>query len=301
MKILVTGSTGLLGRALSHHLALSHEVIGLSRHAPEAVSAGSHVCCDLEHAEQTCDVMQRLQPELVIHTQALTDIDRCEREPASARAQIVETTANVIRALRGTSKTLLIHLSTDNLFDGTKAAPYDETDEPHPINVYGRCKLESERLALSDPRSVVVRTSLLFGEGRMNFCNQVLSQLRADRPVETFVDQVVSPTYTVDLAQAVGELGVVLWRSPEVPRPRLYHIANTGCCTRVVFAQRIADLMGGSRDLIQAIPMARQGRPATRPPFCALTSRYLVQIIGRSLRSWDEALQAYLGHHPWLN
>jgi dTDP-4-dehydrorhamnose reductase len=254
----------------------------------------------LEAAHLSRTVCQ-LKPEIVIHTQALSDVDRCELEPEAARKQNVQATANLIEALRPLGA-LLIHVSTDYVFDGTKGSPYDEEDCPNPLSVYGRSKLEAERLVLNYPRSVVVRPSTLFGSGRMNFCDQIVSQLSAGQAVEAFTDQVTSPTYTEDLADAIAELGATLPRlrreaslsSLDLTLPRIYHITNSGCCTRLVFARRVAEILECAPDLILGVPMAHQKRPALRPAYAALATIHLARVIGRTLRPWDDALQDYL-------
>ena len=220
-------------------------------------------------------------------------MDRCEREPDQATAHNVRTTAHLVQALQD-AQTLFVHVSTDYVFDGTKGSPYVESDAPRPLSVYGRSKVEGERVALRYPRAIIVRTSTLFGPGRANFCDYMISRLKAGETVEAFADQVTSPTYTADLAAAIGELGAALRRSWDAARPRVYHLVNAGGCSRVTFARRIADLLGCPRELIRAIAMADQQRPALRPAYSALASTQAPGLIGRTLRPWDEALQAYL-------
>jgi len=309
VKILITGSTGLLGQALDRHLASGHEVTGLSRHAPSNAPEGRHVVCDLGDGRRTTEVVAAIRPEVVIHTQALSDVDRCEREPDAARSQNIDATAHLIQALeqagdpsgQGMRPSLLVYVSTDYVFDGTNSTPYREDDEPRPISVYGRSKLEAERLALGYPRGVVVRPSTLFGPGRMNFCDHIVSRLKAGQPVEAFVDQVTSPTYTEDLSVGLGELCAAVRGLPDGARPRIVHLANAGECSRVAFAERVADLLGLPRDLIQRVPMAAQRRPARRPAYSALATTHGPSLIGRTLRPWDDALQAYLHQRGWLN
>jgi len=291
VKILITGSTGLLGQALIRKLGPSGSVTGLSRHAPSS-GADRHVTCDLRDAGRAAQVIQELQPDAVIHAQAQSDVDRCEREPAMAEAQNIETTTHLIEALCPTMA-YFVYISTDYVFDGTKGSPYDETDSPHPISVYGTTKLEGERLALQYARGIVVRPSTLFGEGRMNFCDHIIAKLREGQAVEAFSDQMTSPTFTEDLADGLGALLETL-RQRSAPSQRVLHMANAGGCSRVEFAHRIADSLGYPRTGIRAIQMVEQHRPASRPACSALTTRYLSHVIGRTLRPWEEALQAYL-------
>jgi dTDP-4-dehydrorhamnose reductase len=251
------------------------------------------VVCDLLDLAQVRRTIEALAPDVLIHAQALSDVDRCEREPAEAIAQNATTVQHVVSALAG-RPTLLVHVSTDYVFDGRKGAAYEEADPPNPVSVYGRSKLEGERQALRHPRAIVVRPSTLFGPGRMNFCDHVVQRLKAGEPVEAFFDQRTSPTYTVDLAEAIEAISRALLERPAEAWPRIVHAANAGGCTRVAFAERVADLLGCSRDLIQRIPMAAQRRPAPRPPCSMLTTTILPSLIGRTLRPWDEALEAYL-------
>ena len=267
---------------------------GLSRLPGGTEPERAHLACDLVGAERAVAAVRGAAPDVVIHAQALSDVDRCELEPQAARTQNVDTTAHVVGALEALPSCGLVYVSTDYVFDGAKGSPYDEEDEPHPLGVYGSTKLAAERLVLGRPRSVVVRTSTLFGSGRMNFCDHLVAQLRAGAPVEAFTDQVTSPTYAEDLAEGIRDLATLLGASWQPAWPQVFHVANAGGATRVAFATRVADLIGGSRALIRPILMAAQHRPAPRPHYSALSTTRLAGVIGRTLRPWDDALSAYL-------
>ena len=207
----------------------------------------------------------------------------------------VVATANVCDASRARAP-LLIGLSTDYVFDGCKAAPYEETDEPRPLSVYGRTKLEAERLVRAYPRGVVVRLSMLFGPGRSNFCSAMIERARRGQPVEAYVDQASSPSYTEDVAEGLDALlGVLKERPVRDPVP-VYHIANAGGCRRVEFASRVMTLLGYGPSLVRPIRMAQHQRPAPRPGYSVLSCQSMHAMTGRQLRPWDEALQAYLRH-----
>ena len=273
---------------------------GLSRRAPAEAAAGyRHVCCDLLDAGKTSQVVRAMRPEVVIHAQAASDVDTCEREPDTAQAQNVQTVEHLVRALEGTAA-LFVYVSTDYVFDGLKGSPYDEACEPRPISVYGRSKLAGERAALQHPYSVVVRPSTLFGPGRMNFCDAVAQRAREGRAIEAFLDQTTSPTYTMDVAEGLGELIRALAAGRSTGPSRVYHLTNAGACTRVAFAYRIVDLLGYPRSCVRPIRMAEQKRPAPRPPYSALTTTELPKVIGRGLRPWEDALGEYLQQgHPF--
>ena len=252
-------------------------------------------------------MLEEVQPRVILHTQALSDVDRCEREPQVAQRLNVDTTATLVEALDHHQRRKgqgpppwLISVSTDYVFAGTKGAAYDETDVPDPISEYGRSKWRGEQAALRYPRAVVARTSTLFGPGRMNFCDHIVERLRAGQSVEAFIDQVTSPTLTTDLAAALGALSAALesWPPRGESWPRVVHLSNAGWCTRLSFAQRVAALIGGNPDLIRPIRMADQHRDAPRPPQVGLATKHVPQLIGRMLRSWQDALDAYLRQRP---
>jgi len=276
------------------------EVTGLARHAPADPLPGRHVVCDLLDAEGTARVIETVRPDAVIHAQALSDVDRCEREPQLAHRMNVETTQHLVEALRG-SAGVLVYVSTDYVFDGTQRTPYVEMDRPNPLSVYARSKLDGERTVLEHPTAIVVRPSTLFGPARMNFCNAVVQAAGERRTIEAFSDQTTSPTYTEDCADALEAL--VRWRMTEPGRagPRIYHVANDGACPRLTLAYRILELLGAPRDVVRPVRMADQHRPAPRPAYSALGTTELPNAIGRRLRPWDEALHAYLRQRRWLN
>jgi dTDP-4-dehydrorhamnose reductase len=249
------------------------------------------VACDLTDADATARAVQAAKPDLVIHAQALSDADWCEQHPDEATRQNVAAMRNLADALRGTSA-WLIAVSSDYVFDGRLGRPYDETDAPAPISVYGHSKHAAEREARGYGRGVIARTSTLFGPGRRNFCDMIVAALQAGEPVDAFEDQTTSPSYTIDVARALDELGKHLMATPGAPRT--YHVTNGGAATRVEFATRVADELGLPAGLIRPIRMADQRRPARRPAYSALTTIHNVPTMRRVLRPWHDALEAHL-------
>jgi dTDP-4-dehydrorhamnose reductase len=298
VKILVTGSTGLLGRALSRHLSLAHHVVGLSRH-PDVCRDSTQVICNLQDAEALRRVIGDVRPDIVVNSQALADVDLCERDPALAHAQNVETTARLVAAVSQAGVGLL-HISTNYVFDGRKGAPYEERDRPNPMNVYGATKLAAEQLVLAAPRGLIVRTSTLFGPDKMNFCDHIVAQASAGRPVDAFEDQCMSPTYTEDVALAVRELVERLAGGNGPPEQRIVHVANEGGASRVEFARHVMALVGAAPALVNPVTMASQRRSAPRPPYSVFTTTALVSLIGRRLPRWDDALVRYLRQRRWI-
>ena len=253
--------------------------------------------CDLRDAAHTAKTVDATRPDAVIHTQAMSDVDRCELEPDLARAMNVEATGNLVRALRG-GPAILLYVSTDYVFDGELGKPYDEQDRPNPVSVYGRSKLEGEQAAQRHPRTLVIRPSTLFGPARMNFCDAIVQALQAGRTIEAFADQTTSPTYAEDMAEAIAAFLPALQQPARWPASRIVHLTNAGTATRVEFAHHVADLLRLSRELVRPIRMADQRRPARRPAYSALTSRELVPLLGKTLRPWTDAVRAYLRVPP---
>ena len=259
--------------------------------------------CDLAEASATQQCLSEIKPDAVIHAQALSDVDQCERDPAQADVMNRQTVAHLCCALelQRESRPWLIAVSTDYVFDGTKGRPYHEEDLPHPVSVYGRSKFAGERAVLDYGRGVVVRLSTLFGPGHANFCDTIVQRFRRGESVEAFADQTTSPTYTADVAGALPQLLRALASRDQARTPRMYHLTNAGACTRVEFATHVAGLMGYDGSLIRVIAMNDQRRPAPRPAYSALTSRYLRDMLGRTLRPWQEAVSEYLASQGWRN
>jgi dTDP-4-dehydrorhamnose reductase len=176
--VCVTGAGGQVGRALGRHLP-----------GARFLDQSALDVCDAEAVRSLlagCDV--------VINTAAMTDVDRCEREPEAAWAVNEGGAINVAAAVRR-----VIQLSTDYVFDGSKPDEYTEHDSPAPLNVYGHSKLAGERAVLAHPGGLVVRTSWVFGEGR-NFIRSIVAADRAGRELRVVSDQRGRPTAADDLA-----------------------------------------------------------------------------------------------------
>lgn len=232
---------------------------------------------DIRDAGAVRAAVRGFEPDVVLHTAAYTDVDGAEADPAAAESINVGGTRNVVAALRGTH-TALVYFSTDYVFDGEKRAPYLESDAPAPLGVYGRTKLEGERLVLEWPHGIVIRTSWLFSATGRNFVKSILTaatqRAGGDRdgesagssePLRVVDDQVGSPTFAGHLAAAVDEalrLGV---------GPGIYHMAGSGYCSWLEFAREIVALAGLDVDVVP-ITTAELGRPAPRPAFSALAS-----------------------------
>lgn len=276
MRILITGGRGQLGRELQAALAA------------HTVSAPGHPELDVTDAAAVERAVETFGPELVIHAAAYTDTRGCEAEPALAMRVNGEGTRNVALACRQGGVALL-YVSTNEVFDGAKGEPYLETDEPRPVNAYGRSKLAGEEHVRSLlEKAYVVRTAWLYGGGK-DFPAKVLQAPPGELPMVT--DEVASPTWARDLAQAIARLV-----EQDAP-PGIYHLTNTGRCSRLEWAGRVLALAGRQDVVLRPVSQAEYGAPYRKPAFSELANT-AAAALGIVLRPWPEALAAYFAATP---
>ncbi|MFN2115218.1 MAG: dTDP-4-dehydrorhamnose reductase [Anaerolineae bacterium] len=270
MRILITGAEGQLGRALARR-AVGHDVISCGRD-------------DLDVRSLSCrDVIASARPELVINAAAMTNVDRCEGEPDRAHAINALGARNVALGSRAADAHLL-QISTDYVFDGCKDEPYWEFDAPAPINVYGASKLAGERLVQEVyDRVFIVRAAWLYGLGGRNFVTRVL-RLAGDRDELSIVNnEVGSPTFCDDFADAVLELVATGAHGT-------YHLAGEGECSRYEFARAILDESGHADYPLQA---ADHYPRAACPPAYAPLRNFAAEQLGVRLPPWRDGLARY--------
>jgi dTDP-4-dehydrorhamnose reductase len=272
MRILVTGAKGQLGQELQRVL-----------HAEEVIATDQP-----EYALTDSMLGEKIaaqRPDLVIHAAAYTDVDGCERNPDTAfQINAIGTRYVATGAAKAGAK--LLYLSTDYVFDGRKTVPYTERDPVNPLNVYGRSKLAGEEEALKGcRRTLVLRTSWLYGAHGKNFVKTILSLAVTQPEIRVVDDQRGSPTYARHLARVIAGLirsdvtGVI-------------HAGGEGECSRYEFAKAILQEAGlGCR--VVPISTAESDRLALRPPYSALSTAFLHQH-GLSLPPWREGVRQFL-------
>ena len=273
MRILITGGNGQLGRALQ------------TAFPSDTVDALGHSALDITSREHVSRTLSRLEPDCVIHAAAWTDTAGCERNPDLAMRVNGEGAAIVAEACREIGSALL-YISSNEVFDGEKPTPYVEDDHPNPINAYGRSKLEGEgRVQAVLDRSCIVRTSSLYGPGRASFPEKILGAAGRGGPLKLVTDEIASPTFTVDLAQGVARLV----RERETG---LFHLTNTGACSRREWAEEVLRLAGVSV-AIEPVTQAEYGGPFRKPVNSVLENGNAAQL-GVTLRPWQEALAEHV-------
>lgn len=273
MRILITGHKGQLGRALQTALP-SDQFLGLD--LPEA---------DIADPVSTMESVVEFQPDVVIHAAALTDVDGCERDPEMAFRVNALGTQNIALAC-GRCGAAMVHVSTNDIFDGKLGRPYYEWDPPSPQSVYARSKAAAEfyvRTLLQ--RFYIVRTAWLYAQGGSNFVTKIIAAADRLGALRVVTDEVSAPTYAPDLAQAIAQL---------IPTNHygIFHFTNSGICSRYDWACKALELSGRGDVPVEPITTSQWQRAAP-PPLYAPIVNFTGAALGITLRPWQEALEAY--------
>ncbi|MBV8083497.1 MAG: dTDP-4-dehydrorhamnose reductase [Chloroflexi bacterium] len=260
----------------------------LGRHIPAGVSL-THAELDLASAESVHGALNAAHPEGVILTAAYTNVDGCETHRDHAFAVNGEGPRHVARWC-ATNGAWLLFVSTNCVFDGAASDPYREDAPPHPISVYGASKLAGEEAVRAElERHFIVRTSWLYGPGGANFVTKMLALARSQPQMIGVIDEVASPTYAPDLAQALVRLA-------QTESFGTYHLTNDGACSRMEWLQAILRLSNIERP-VGPVHLADFERPSRPPAYSALANTR-AGALGITLRSWQLALQDYLALVP---
>ncbi|MFA5785772.1 MAG: dTDP-4-dehydrorhamnose reductase [Actinomycetota bacterium] len=229
-----------------------------------------------------------IAPEVVFNAAAATDVDLCETDLDYAYSGNAITAQNLALACAHTGA-MLVHVSTDYVFDGNGERAFSEEDAPNPPNAYGRSKLAGERAVAGIlPRHLVVRTSWLYDQGGRNFVAAMLRLARGDDPVEVVADQVGTPTYVPDFASGLVRLA-------RMRRFGTFHLTNGGSCSRFEQARAVFELAGFDPERVRPVTSEAFPRPARRPANAVLDNR-MVRLAGLpALRHWREALAEAVG------
>ncbi len=277
--ILITGAQGMLGSDL---------VPRLREHvAPAELIAVDIDGLDITVEDQVREKVNAIRPAVIINCAAYTDVDGCEGERDLAFRVNAHGPGLLARAA-AECRSLLVHISTDFVFDGTKGTPYTEQDEPNPVSAYGESKLAGEQAVRAlAPEHLIVRTAWLYGCHGRNFVETILRLAEERDELSVVTDQTGSPTWTVPLASAI----VALLRSGA---RGTYHAVNRGECTRYEWAGEILRLAGKPRRLVPATT-EEFPRPARRPAYSALGGEKLTRDTGFRFCPWHRALADYVG------
>lgn len=261
-------------------LSRGEEVVALSRQELDVTDSRTIRAAMAEH-----------RPSVVVNCAAYTKVDLAEQEESLANAingsavELLAEAANEVDAL-------LVHISTDFAFDGSKRTPYEVNDPTGPVSAYGRSKLLGELAATHARKHVIVRTSWLFGVNGPNFVEAIRNQIRkGTNPLRVVSDQRSRPTYTPHLANVILRLARIA--SDDEHARGMYHYADDGECSWFDFARAIAEESGASTEIVP-VTTDEFPRPARRPAYSVLSTERYERVTGVRPESWREGLREYL-------
>jgi len=275
MKIAITGANGLFGHALVQVFGAAHSVLPLTR-----------ADADLTRQPDVRRVLLAAQVDAIVHAAAAPDPDACERNPEYAYQNNVVATENVVQV--ATEMAIpLAQISTDAVFDGVADSPRTESDPTHPFSVYGKTKLLAERAVSELERYWIFRVSVLFGPRKANFISKGLQALRSGNTHVVASDQIGSTTYTLDAASKILEV-------MEKNKFGLFHLSNSGACSRLELMQQAATLASLPTDNLLGKPLSEMGRVGPRPKYAVMEMQALKMAGIAPPRAWKAALAEYV-------
>jgi dTDP-4-dehydrorhamnose reductase len=277
MVVLVTGSSGQLGQSLQF----------IANNYPEI----TFVFCnskqlDITNLENCVEVFSQYQPNFCINTAAYTAVDKAESETEKAFA-INVTGAKNLAEVSKQFNTVLLHISTDFVFDGNKNSPYTEEDLPNPTGVYGQTKLDGEKAVQAIwEKYFIIRTSWVYSQFGNNFMKTML-RLASERDTISVVnDQIGTPTNAVDLANSL--ISIIKSNSNAFG---IYNFSNEGTCSWYDFAKKIFEFNDITINLLP-IPTTNFPTPAKRPSYSVLDKSKIKTAFNLSIKSWEKSLEA---------
>lgn len=281
MVVLVVGGLGQLGQSIQF----------ISSKYPEITFKYVDVDeMDITNESQVQHKFQEIRPQYCINAAAYTAVDKAETDVDKAFAINVKGVENIAKACKQTS-TVLLHISTDFVFDGNKTTPYTENDVPNPLGVYGQTKLDGEKVipTILD-NYYIVRTSWLYSQFGANFMKTMIKLGQERETLSVVNDQIGTPTHAVDLAEALIKIILFNAQHPTPNTYGLYHFSNEGQCSWFDFASKIFEIKNIVINL-SPIPTSAYPTPAKRPVYSVLDKTKIKQVFKISIKSWEKSLQ----------
>ena len=286
-RVLLAGATGQLGREL---------VVSLKTLGPTASPSRTEM--DLTSADTIRRAIRAAAPEIIVNAAGYTTVDKAESEPDLAM-QVNGVAPGVIAEEAKRLGALLVHYSTDYVFDGAHEEPYVETDPPNPVNAYGRSKLAGERaITAVGGAYLILRTSWIYSAQPPNFVLTMLKLAREKRELTVVDDQIGSPTWARTLAAAT----TTILGKPERARdtPGIFHLSAWGHTSRYNFAIRILDIARefspecATPPIVRAITSAGFPLPAARPLNAATNKEKVARVFGLRIPAWEAQLREFM-------
>jgi len=287
MVVLVTGGNGQLGQALQAVAAQHNDLQFYFASSAEA---------DVASLDSLNAIFTKVKPDFCINAAAYTAVDKAESEPDAAHAINVTGAKNCAEVCKS-HNTILLHVSTDFVFDGSGTQPYKELDVTSPQSVYGTTKREGEQeIEKVLDKHYIVRTSWLYSQYGSNFLKTML-RLGAERDELSVVnDQIGTPTNANDLAEALLSIIKINILQPEDSNYGTYHYSNEGQCTWYDFAKKIFELHHITINL-KPIPTSAYPTPAKRPEYSVLSKEKIKSVFNLNIKGWEESLNTQLLNH----
>jgi dTDP-4-dehydrorhamnose reductase len=278
--ILVTGANGQLGKELKQLSPSfsSFEFTFLSRED-----------LPIHHFEMVRHYFSVYKPLYLINCAAYTAVDRAEQEKDLA-FQVNAEAVGVLAAVCKEHNSKFIHISTDYVFDGTASVPYNEDDLTNPQSVYGASKLEGEKQALQlNPETIIIRTSWVYSEYGKNFVKTMMKLMSERNEISVVNDQIGSPTYAADLAEAILKIVANCQLPTANCSPGIYHFSNSGVISWYDFALAIKEIIN-SPCTINPITTAGYPTPAKRPAYSVMNTDKIQKTFYIQLKDWKQSL-----------
>lgn len=290
MKILLFGAGGQVGWELQRSLA----PLG-------AVNAIHQAQLDFNTSHAIREFVRRHAPDVIVNAAAYTQVDKAESEPATAM-RINGSAVRLLAEEAAVTGALLVHYSTDYVFDGTKPEPYTEDDKPNPLSVYGRTKLAGERaVQAAGCRHLIFRTSWVYGMHGGNFAKSILRLAKDRGNLSVVSDQFGAPTSAELLADVTALCIGFMRRQPDRHPPGIYHVVASGRTSWYEYAKLVIEGTGQltvplklSPDRVQAISTADYGSPAKRPLNSTLATDKLKRIFDLEMPHWTAHLTRFI-------
>lgn len=266
-RLLVTGISGLLGSniALIGRNWSNFKIFGTFNSTPVTLGKKS-LKMELRNEQEVTRILKKVNPDVIIHTAAVTDVDKCEENKKIARAVNVEGTERIVNYAQKTD-TKVVYISTDYVFDG-ETGQYTENDEVNPVDYYGQTKLDGEKIVSTLEGYLICRISVLYGfesTDTLNFATWILRELRNENTVNLIDDQYVTPTLASNAGRAIKFL-------LEETKKGVYHISGRECVNRYDFGVKLAEVFDLDTQLIHRAKMRQMNWTAARPKYSCLNT-----------------------------
>lgn len=287
-KLLVIGASGLLGSKIVSQASRGYDVVGTCNPEVDGKAFWRLEPLDMGSKEEVDGLFEKFEPDIVILTAAMTNVDGCEKSPTLANRVNSSGPSLVARACKARGARL-VHVSTDYVFDGSKDRKYRETDMPRPISVYGKSKLAGERSVLNTlPTAVVARPAVIYGwnpiEAKDNYVTWVLKKLRNGEKATLFQDQFISPTFADDLARTLVDLS-------RTDASGVWHVSGPDCLDRPTSGRMIAKVFGLDESLVVPVSSESVQLPARRPKNSCLDVSKVEKLLNRKTMSFESGLE----------